>query len=85
MKAGTRRAVRHVVWLAAHIVSKRPWLVRGAARVLAAFPSLKHRVRRLINEPSRPPSRREESLTPGEARVLVDLRQAIADRQGSAR
>lgn len=85
IKLQARRTARHLVWLAAHVISRRPWMVRGTARLLSAFPWLKHRIRRMINAPSSPESRREDSLSAAEARVLVDLRQAIADREGASK
>ena len=68
----------------ARFVSRRPFLVAVAARALVAVPSLKRHLRLLIAEPVTQPPRTEGSLSPDEARVLVDLRDALADRQRGA-
>ena len=76
MKALLRSSVRRL----AHFVSARPALVTAASRALVAFPSLKRRLRSLMSAPERMPTRRESEMTPQEARVLVDLREALAAR-----
>lgn len=77
MKALLRSSVRRL----AHFVSARPVLVNVASRTFDAFPSLKRRLRGVISGANRPPTRREAEMTPEEARVLVDLREALAARQ----
>lgn len=67
----------------ARFVSRRPLLVAVAARALVAVPPLKRHLRRLIAEPVMQPPRTEGSLSADEARVLVDLRDALADRPGA--
>lgn len=81
MKALLRSSVRRL----AHFVAARPALVGLASRAFVLFPSLKRRLRGVMSGSGRPPSRRETEMTPGEARALVDLREAIAARTRRAR
>lgn len=67
----------------ARYVSRRPLLVAVAARTLVAVPPLKRHLRRLIAAPVTQPPRTESSLSADEARVLVDLRDALAVRRGA--
>ena len=73
-----RSAVRHLV----PIVSSRPWLVAIAARLFAAMPSLKRRLRYMVSGPAMlaPPVSRSRPLSAEEARVLFDLRDAVQRR-----
>jgi hypothetical protein len=66
----------------ARFVSRRPLLVSIAARALVVMPPLKRHLRSLIAEPAMQAPRSEGSLSPEEARVLVDLRDALAGRRG---
>lgn len=80
LKAFIKRAARAL----ARIVSRRPLLVAMAARALVVAPPLKRHLRRLIAEPVVLAPRSEDSLSAPQACVLVDLREALADRRGRA-
>jgi hypothetical protein len=69
----------------AGFVSRSPFLVNVASRLLSRFPRLKNWLRRGISARPQPPARGEDQLTPDEARVLVDLRQASAARRPAPR
>ncbi len=79
VKSLVKRAFRAL----ARFVSRRPFLVAVAARALVAVPPLKRHLRRLIAVPVTQPPRTEGSLSANEARVLVDLRDALAARRGA--
>ena len=65
-------------------VSQRPWMVSAAARVFALAPGLKRRLRHFVSGPVHlQPA--EHELTPSQAAVLVDLRQAVRDRRRTGR
>jgi hypothetical protein len=81
MTSLARTALRRL----ARFVSGRPWLVGIAARAMATFPQLERHLRRAIVGPAWSPARSEASLSPEEARVLVDLREAMANRHGPRR
>ena len=76
LKALARRLLG---WVGPAIVN-RPWLAQAARGVMRRFPRLRLRVHRLLAPPIAI-ARREAGLSPVEARVLADLREAIADRQ----
>ena len=68
----------------AGLAARRPWLARLATRVLTLSPSIERRIRRLLStsRPIKPyetatPARHEVSLSAAEARVLMDLRDAL--------
>jgi len=77
MKALLRSVLRRL----AHFVSARPALVSVASRAFEAFPSVKRRLRGVISGANRPALRRENEMSADEARVLVDLRGALAARE----
>lgn len=74
--------IRPAFRILARFVSRRPLLVTIAARALVLVPPLKRYLRSLIAEPVFQVARSECSLSPDEARVLVDLREALARRSG---
>lgn len=79
MRSLFRMALRRL----AGLVSLSPFLINVASRLLSRFPRLKNWLRRLISPRSRPLARGEDRLTPDEARVLVDLREASSGRRRS--
>jgi hypothetical protein len=69
-----RAAVRRLV----PFVSRHPFLLALAARALAAFPSLKLRLRSLASEPLPAVA---QQLDDAQLRVLIDLRDAARPRR----
>lgn len=57
-------------------VSSRPWLVALAARMFAAAPWVKHFLRHAVSSPASK-SVLPSAMTPLQAGVLTDLRQAV--------
>lgn len=78
-KAWARAALRAAVRRLVPMVSSRPWLVALASRMFAVAPGLKRRLRHFVSTPA-PLGLEESDLTPRQAAVLVDLRQAIRSR-----
>lgn len=68
---------------AARAISRQPWLVAAAMRVLARVPSLKSRLQRIVFQTGPVVIARGE-LTDAQARVLLDLQDALrhAGRRG---
>ncbi len=66
---------RRVIVRLVPFVSSRPWLVALAARVFAAAPWIKPLLRHMVSSPASKAVLPSE-MTPLEAAVLTDLRQA---------
>lgn len=76
--------IRRTVRALALRIMERPALAASARKLVSMSPTLDRRLRRIVGSPSVPAAPQPQAASavpPDVARVLVDLRQAIAERK----